>query len=184
LVHGTSITSLHASVPPSLVPLGIYAEEIFDPGGGEELSLELGTELTPGIYAVRLYMGNGYFGTNQPGQRFFNIAIEEESFLTNVDLASSFGPDAGGVFEWSGAVKDGSVTVDFGHVLENPLINAAEVVLLEELPNTPFVSVIAPAVNEADGSLDLVFQSDILVPETGPVTIDFEVVGLTATPEV
>ena len=37
------------------------------------------------------------------------------------------------MFQWQGTVDDGTVDIDFGHVVENPLINGVEIIHLGDL---------------------------------------------------
>ena len=97
----------------------------YDPPTGAEMGLEFGGGgLADGDYAVRLFMGNSYAGTSAPGQRQFDVTIEGALAFDNVDLVARFGHRVGGMLEWQGAVTDGTIDIDFRHVIENPLITA------------------------------------------------------------
>ena len=76
-------------------------------------------------------MGNGWSGTNDPGERVFDVKVENQLFLDDLDLAKTPGHLVGGMFEWRGAVSDGTIDIDFAHVIENPLINGVEIIRLD-----------------------------------------------------
>ena len=131
-VSSAQITSLHASVPGATTPLGLFAKERYDPPTGAEMGLDFGTGgLADGDYAVRLFMGNSYAGTSAPGQRQFDVRIEGALAFDNVDLVARFGHKVGGMLEWQGTVTDGTIDIDFQHVIQNPLINGVEIIQLE-----------------------------------------------------
>jgi hypothetical protein len=77
-------------------------------------------------------MGNGWSGADDPGERVFDVSVEGELFLDDLDLAAELGHLTGGMFEWRGAVEDGTVEIDFDHVVQNPLINAVEIIRLAD----------------------------------------------------
>ena len=129
---GASASSwtLDASVPGT-TPKGIFEHEYWgDNAAG--MGLEFGDgAFEDGLYAVRLYMGNGFAGTNDPGERIFDVSVEGELFRDDLDLSGTLGHRVGGMFEWRGTVDDGTLDIDFAHVVENPLINAVEIVRLD-----------------------------------------------------
>jgi hypothetical protein len=97
------------------------------------MGLELGDgALADGRYAVRLHMGDGFVWTDGPGERVFDVEVEGELAFDDLDLSGTLGHRTGGVFEWRGAVTDGTVDIDFAHGVQNPLINAVEIVRLDD----------------------------------------------------
>ena len=76
---------------------------------------------------VRLYFADRYDGTSSVGSRVFNVSIDGVPVLTNFDIDASAGHNIGTMREFS-IVSDGNVDIDFGHVVENPLINGIEIV--------------------------------------------------------
>ena len=122
--------NLDASVPGT-TPADIFAQEYWGDSEAAGMSLEFGDgALEPGRYAVRLYMGNGYVGTNDPGERVFDVSVEDQVFLDDLDLSGTFGHQVGGMREWRGTVDDGTIDIAFDHVVENPLINGVEIIQL------------------------------------------------------
>ncbi len=125
------ITAKHASVAAS-APMGLFAQERWDPATGAEMSLDFGAGLASGAYAVRLFLGNAFGGTSAVGQRVFDIAIEGALAFDDVDPAKLFGHATGGMLEWKGQVTDGVIDIDFARVVDNPLINAVEILKLDD----------------------------------------------------
>ncbi len=128
--HGGTWTL--ANSVPGTTPVGIFAQEYWGSSTRSEMGLEFGNGSLPGgTYAVRLYMGDGYSGTSDLGERVFDVSVEDQLLLDDLDLSGTLGHRVGGMFEWQGAVQDGTVNIDFEHVIENPLINAVEIILLQ-----------------------------------------------------
>ncbi|MDI1463271.1 malectin domain-containing carbohydrate-binding protein [Catellatospora sp. KI3] len=122
--YGT-VPTVDATVPAG-TPAALFSSERWDPGSAPEMSWQFpvtaGTEVE-----VRLYFANRYGGTASPGSRVFNVALDGTTVLANLDLSGSAGHDVGTMRSFT-VVSDGSVDLDFGHVVENPLINGIEIV--------------------------------------------------------
>lgn|GEM_PF-1089102 len=169
---------------PDTVPQGVFAQERWDPDTGAEMALEFGDGgLAAGTYAVRLFMGNGFSGTSSPGQRVFDVSVEGVLFQDDLDLSATLGHQVGGMFEWIGEVDDGTIDIDFQRVVENPLINAVEIIKVAEPGAGPTISVVDAAAAEGDGTVTVTIQSDVAVPADQTVTVTYEIVPLSATPQ-
>ena len=111
---------------PRNTPTVVFDSERWDPSGDPELQWDLevpeGTEID-----VRLFFANRYGGTSSPGQRVFDVTLDGDLVLDDLDLSASPGHEVGTMKEFS-IVSDGVVDIDLGHVVENPLINAIEIV--------------------------------------------------------
>ncbi|WP_155368184.1 malectin domain-containing carbohydrate-binding protein [Catellatospora vulcania] len=122
--YGT-VPSVDSTVPAG-TPAALYSSERWDSGGAPEMSWQfpvpVGTEVE-----VRLYLANRYDGTASPGSRVFNVALDGTTVLANLDLSGAVGHNVGTMRSFT-VVSDGSVDLDFGHVVENPLINGIEIV--------------------------------------------------------
>ncbi len=108
---------------------------------------------------VRLYFANRYGGTAQVGQRVFNVDINGTRVLSNYDIVADVGHDTGTMKAFSGitAGGDGNLHVDFGSVVENPLINGIEIVRTD-VPAPPAATG-ALATRPFDGTTAGVVQS-------------------------
>ena len=120
-----------AGVPVS-APDSIFDTERWDNPSAPEMSWAFDVPTT-GLYEVRLYLGNGFNGTNDPGERIFDVALEGSvpNNLDNVDLIDLFGHQTGGVISNTVNVNDGTLNIDFLHDVQNPLINGIEILQLD-----------------------------------------------------
>lgn len=127
----------NASVPTA-TPTEVFADERWDPNGDPEMQWDF--PVTTGVpLQVRLYFANGYDGTQFPGQRVFDVSVEGQTVLDNYDIAADVGHSTGTMksFNISAAANDGNVDIDLGHVVENPLISAIEIVRPDIVPPPP-----------------------------------------------
>ncbi len=123
------LTQVDSTVPSS-TPLGIFSTERWDPGNdvGDNGNMHWAFPVPAGdVVDVRLYFANRYSGTSQVGQRVFNVSIDGVSFLHNFDIVATAG-DQTGTMKDETLTSDGQVTIEFSHVMENPLINGIEIV--------------------------------------------------------
>ena len=112
--HDINISGTLDGSVPGTTPGGIFAQEYWGDSAGAGMGLEFGDgTLEAGLYAVRLFMGNGFSGTNDPGERLFDVRIEGGLFLDDLDLSATLGHRVGGMFEWQGAITDGTIDIDF-----------------------------------------------------------------------
>ena len=124
------LTFLDASVPNTdsdRAPRALFDSERWDGGGSPEMRYSFPVpENTP--LEVRLYFANRYSGTSQVGQRVFDVSIENELKLDDFDIVSTYGDQVGGMQQFTVTSLDGTLDIEFGHVIENPLVNAIEIV--------------------------------------------------------
>ncbi|MDS0276765.1 malectin [Halomicroarcula sp. S1AR25-4] len=134
LVAGGNNTSSHGqpssidSSVPSGTPSQIWETERWDPGSGDEMQYEF--PVPEGEQAeVRLYFYDGYGGTSFVGDRVFDISVEDQT-VENFDIIEAYGDQTGAMKSFT-VTSDGTIDVDFTHVVENPQINAIEILPLE-----------------------------------------------------
>ncbi|GAA1621906.1 malectin domain-containing carbohydrate-binding protein [Catellatospora bangladeshensis] len=122
--YGT-VPGVDATVPAG-TPAALFSSERWDPGSAPEMSwqfpVNVGTEVE-----VRLYLANRYDGTAGPGTRVFNVTLDGTTVLAGLDLSGAVGHNVGTMRSFT-VTSDGSVDLEFGHVVENPLINGIEIV--------------------------------------------------------
>jgi len=140
-----------------------------------------------GDYEVRLYFGNSYAGTSAVGQRVFDVSLEGSipSNLDDIDLSGQLGHLVGGMFSNVVTVTDGVLDIEFLHVVENPLVNAIEIIELDGAPPAaPIVSVVDSSLSivENNVSIQTQLQSDVVVPLGETVLVSFDIVPNGATP--
>jgi hypothetical protein len=111
---------------PATTPTAIFSTERWSPSDSPSMQwafpAPIGDDLT-----VRLYFSNGYSGTSQPGQRVFDVAIDGTTVLDDYDIVADVGNQTGTMKSFD-IISDGSVDIDFSHVVENPLINGIEII--------------------------------------------------------
>ncbi len=118
---------------PATTPAGVFATERWDPGDDPEMQWTFDVPAGTNVQ-VRLYFINQYDGTSQAGQRVFNVSIDGTTVLPNFDIVADAGGDKIGEMRSFNVTSDGTVNIDFGHITENPLINAIEIVNPALLP--------------------------------------------------
>ena len=120
-----TVGSVDATVPAG-TPTALYSDERWDPSGDPEMKWQFpvpaGTQIQ-----VRLYLANRYDGTSAPGSRVFDVALDGVTVLDDLDLSATVGHNVGTMRAFT-IVSDGSVDIDLGHVVENPLIDGIEIV--------------------------------------------------------
>ena len=77
---------------------------------------------------VRLYLANRYTGTATAGKRIFDVSIDGLERLNDFDPVVEAGGTDRGTMRAFTITSDGNVDVDFGRVVENPLVQAIELV--------------------------------------------------------
>ncbi|MEV0005536.1 malectin domain-containing carbohydrate-binding protein [Micromonospora sp. NPDC050980] len=121
----TAVGALDATVPAG-TPAALYSTERYDGAGVPEMTWQFpvpaGTEVQ-----VRLYLANRYDGTGTAGKRVFDVALEGTVVLDDLDLSGSVGHNVGTMREFT-VVSDGTIDLEFQHVVENPLVNGIEIV--------------------------------------------------------
>ncbi len=120
---------------PATTPIDVYSSERWDPAGGDEMQWNFPVDAGTAIQ-VRLYLADSYTGTSQPGQRVFDVTLDGTLVLNHEDLTNDVGWHVGTMKSFDIA-SDGNVNIDFGHVTENPPVDAIEIVRTDITPVTP-----------------------------------------------
>lgn len=174
---------------PDYVPQGVFTQERWDAAAAPEMVFSFGNGgLSVGTYTVNLFMANGFSGTDLAGERVFDIEIEGQAAFDDVDLVALLGHQVGGMFSWTGQVSDGTLNIEWLHKVENPLINAIEVIGAGApvvAPDPLVVSIVNGAtqtVSEGAGSVQISILTDRPVPAGESVQIEIEIAGVSATP--
>jgi len=77
---------------------------------------------------VRLYFANQCGCTSQPGQRVFDVLIDDSAKLSNFDIVASAGDKTGTMRSFLIETDADGVDIDFRAVTENPLVNGIEII--------------------------------------------------------
>ena len=139
---------------------------------------------------VRLYLASQCACTNEPGTRQYNVSVEGDQVLTEYDPVQDVGHANGTVKAFTATEDgDGNVTVTFTEgVIENPQVNAIEIVDVEDANTAPAIDAISNQtvtegdtatvpvnVSDADGdsvSLSLSQSPDFVTLADGEINID------------
>lgn len=147
--YSPSVT-LDGSVPSS-TPLAVFDSERWSPSDNPAMEWAFpapaGTPLQ-----VRLYFANRYTGTGSPGQRVFDVTLDGSKVLDNFDIVAAATADQRGVMRSFDVVSDGEVDIDFSHEIENPLIDAIEIVRTDQAPPTAPAALQATTLTQSGAS--------------------------------
>jgi len=118
------------STIPAGTPTALFDTERFDPGiqgdGGE---MKWMFPVTSGATVkVRLYFANRYSGTSAVGARQFDVALQGTTVLDHLDPVAAAGADQTATMREFTVTSNGTITIDFTHEVNNPLINAIEII--------------------------------------------------------
>ncbi|MCW3816513.1 malectin [Micromonospora sp. DR5-3] len=121
------------STVPAGTPATLFNSERWDASTAPDMQWDIpvaaGTRVD-----VRLYFANRYAGTSAIGARKFNVSIDGVLKLNNIDpVVAAGGTDRGTMRSFS-VVSDGVVDIDFGRVVENPLVQGIEIVKTAPTP--------------------------------------------------
>ncbi|MFD2542006.1 HYR domain-containing protein [Lacinutrix gracilariae] len=84
-----------------------------------------------GDYIVNFYVANLYNGTSDPGERIYSVDIENQRFLQNFDSSETYGHRVAGMIQQNVLVLDGILEIEFFRDIENPMVNAIEILALQ-----------------------------------------------------
>ncbi|MGZ6753985.1 MAG: PKD domain-containing protein, partial [Nocardioides sp.] len=142
--HNTgSVTATQTALPatslvnvPASTPLGIWTSERNDPTGGNEMQWAF--PVTAGTPTqVRLY-----FASRSTSTRRFNVLVDGVSRLASYDPNVDPGVNKGTMKSFD-ITSDGTVNIDFTHVVGNPEVDAVEILDTAVGPNATSANVLA-----------------------------------------
>ncbi|MGB7342221.1 MAG: malectin domain-containing carbohydrate-binding protein, partial [Phototrophicaceae bacterium] len=153
-----------ASVP-DYAPQSLFTQERYDAPAEPEMAWAF--DVTPGTYVVNLFMGNGFAGTSEIGERVFDISIEGQLVQNDLDLVSQFGHQVGGMLSYTVTVSDNSLDILFEHVTENPLINAIEILTYNSNTGGEIPIALDPITNQTSNEGDDIGNTALFVVASG-----------------
>ncbi len=149
----------HSSIPSYIDAStyeALFSSERWDASSGPEMAYSI--PLSNGQYTVNLYVGNGFGGTADIGERVYDILIENDIVTDNLDLIKNYGHQVGAMLSFTVTVTDGELNIDFGHETENPLINAIEIIPASA-PTPLSLNPIAPQQNTIGDAIDIAVEA-------------------------
>ncbi|HET7399535.1 MAG TPA: PKD domain-containing protein [Intrasporangium sp.] len=160
VTYTTSGAAINPAVPAS-TPSLVFESERFDGAPSPEMlwtfPVAAGTPVQ-----LRAYFANRCTCTNAVGKRVFNVDVNGTRWLTNYDIVADAGDQTGTMKSIDLTVPStGKVTVSFGHVTQNPLVSAFEIVKTGTPPP-------APAASDALSQTGLTSSAVSYAPEAAP----------------
>jgi len=167
-VSGGNVADWGSTVPrdatvPAGTPAGLYAAERW---GSQDwnFAVPAGRHLT-----VRLYFANQYDGTSQPGQRVFDVLVDDVTRLDDFDIVAAAGHRIGTMRSFAITSDGDGVDIDLRNVVENPLVNAIEIIDDDAPSGTSTTGVLQRRAVGADGA-------PTGVPSTANTALDWSTV--------
>ena len=119
----------------------LYQTERWDASTSPELAYSF--NLPNGGYLVNLHFAEIYSGAFAVGRRVFDVLVEGQLRVDNLDIYSQVGPNTALIIALPVTVADGQLNISFVHGIENPKISGISVFLATATPATPTISDIA-----------------------------------------
>jgi PKD repeat protein len=119
---------------PATTPLALFSSERWDAATAPELQWSFPVPAGKNVQ-VRVYLASRCTCTNDPGERVFDVRVDGATVLNDYDIVADVGQDVGTMKSWDIA-SDGTVNIELGHVVENPLVNGIEIIDLDAPPPT------------------------------------------------
>lgn len=120
---------------PTDTPIGLFTTERWDSTSQPEMQWDFPVAAGTPVQ-VRLFFGNQCSCTNTAGKRLANVFIDGVKVLSNYDIVADTG-NLTATMKAFNVVSDGNIDVDFGHVVQNPLVNGIEIVRTDVPDDTP-----------------------------------------------
>jgi len=133
--YSTNVTAT-VNVPAS-TPITVFNSERSDSSTSPEMLWSFPVPIGQSVQ-VRLYFAERTTSTRQ-----FNVNIDGVAKLSNYSIATDAGGISRGIMKSFDITSDGTVNIDFIHVLSNPLVNTIEIVRLGGVLNSTAANVVA-----------------------------------------
>jgi len=165
----TATVAFDSTIPTTGTPTALFNSERYDTGtkgDGGEMSWFF--PVTSGATAkVRLYFANQSSYTNTVGSRQFDVALQGTTVLDHLDPVAAAGADLTATMREFAVTSNGTINIDFTHEVNNPMINAIEIIQTG-LPSTGPASAASASVTP-NASPTLNFPA----PPAGPVGVAY-----------
>ncbi len=114
---------------PAGTPSAVFSTERYDPGAkGDNGEMQWHFPVTAGKQVdVRLSFANRASSTQGVGKRVFDVTIDGQVRQNNYDVSASAGDQTGTTLTFP-VTSDGTVDVTFTHEVNNPEVNAIEII--------------------------------------------------------
>ena len=126
----------------------LFQSERWD--GATAPDLQYSLPVSNGNYRVNLYFAENYVPNQVVGNRVFDVLIEGQVAFNDLDIFQQAGASTALILSKDVSVTDGTLNISFGRVVENPKINAIEVLTGTGTPTNQPPTAVASA-NPASG---------------------------------
>lgn len=123
-----------AAVPAS-TPTSIFSSERWDDGNNPEMIWSFPVPAGKHVQ-VRIYLADRCGCTSTNGSRVFTMKVDGVTSFPNYDINASVGHNVGTMLS-KDITSDGTVNIEFDHVVENPAVNGLEIVDLDAAAPLP-----------------------------------------------
>jgi hypothetical protein len=111
---------------PAAVPVDLFRSERWDPPDTPDMQWDFPIAAGNTV-EVRLYFCETFEGVTDRGQRVFDVRVEDQTVLDDLDQFAEAGPNVAFMRSVTVMVGDGNLDIDFHHVADNPAIKGIEV---------------------------------------------------------
>lgn len=123
----TGTTTSYTTTVTGTTEPTLFKTERYDGPTAPELQYTLG--LQNGSYTVRLYFAETYTGAQSTGARVFDVYTQGQLAFANVDIfTQAGGANKALVLSAPATVTNNQITIQFIHKVQNPKINAIEII--------------------------------------------------------
>ncbi len=134
-----TINMTNPSVPAG-TPMSLLQTQRFDKSGGGNMIWQF--PVSVGSYRVRLYFAEVFINT--VGGRVFDVQIENTLVMDNFDIFAEVGQNTAVVKTFDVSVLDDNLTITFLRGVQNPFINAIEILPIGGSPEPDGILGVAP----------------------------------------
>ncbi|HIE96818.1 MAG TPA: hypothetical protein EYG03_07755 [Planctomycetes bacterium] len=168
---------------PTGLPASVFQSHVWDPRSGPELSfnipLEAGTD-----YQVELLFAETRAAYMRPGRRVFDVRIDNELVLNNLDVFSEAGRYSALVKSFH-VTSDGNLNIDFQRVTRHPMISGIIITPLmsdDVVPQGPTLNPLNDRIVDVNTNLQL--TATATDPAGGALTDAIVSTGLPGSPQI
>ena len=138
--------------------------------------MEFNIPVGNGEYLVNIYLANGFPDTSTEGSRVFDILVEGALVKDDLDLITEFGYQVAGMLQFPVTVSDNSIDIQFTHEIENPLVNAIEIVTMGTVGEVPIS--VDPIADQTNTEGDNLGGGLMIMASGGDGALSFSATGL------
>lgn len=121
---GAAIDTSHPSLPGATPGAMFGSERYLHPKSSDDMHWDF--PVASGSYEVRLYFAETFDRAQESGARVFDVTIEGQSALDNYDVYQDVGGYKG-VMKSFDVVSNANLDIDFGRVVQNPMVKGIEI---------------------------------------------------------